>query len=126
MVFYRCHVETGHGYLYVYKRRACWKRKTYKYLIKEYEPFDGLTIGCNTLKGSANVGRFQLAMMSFFPSYASIGELMKFSPPLVLRPAFDWFFMLIQNGSTLTSPSLKVNGDVTTTGDGLTFDGRTG
>ena len=102
------------------------KEKSYKYLIHEYAPFEGLTIGCSILKNAASFAKFQLAMMSFFPSYTSIDELMKFSPPLILRPTFDWFFMLIQNGTTLTSPPLRVYGDVSSNEDGLTFDGQSG
>lgn len=113
--------------LYLYINGALVaKEKSYRYLIQEYEPFDSLTVGCSILKSSASFGRFQLAMISFFPTYTTIDELMKFSPPLVLRPTFDWFFMLLQNNSTLTSPPLKVNGDVRSNENGLTFDGRSG
>ena len=65
-------------------------------------------------------------MLSIFPTYTSIDELMKISPPLVLHPTFDWFLLLIQNNRTLTSPSLRVFGDVKSTENGLTFDGETG
>lgn len=113
--------------LYLYINGALiGKEKLYKYLIQEYSPFDGLTIGCSVLKNANSFGRFHLSMVSFFPQYTTIDELMKFSPPLVLRPTFDWFFMVIQNNNTVTSPQLNVIGNVKATDEGLSFDGKSG
>ena len=65
-------------------------------------------------------------MIAFSPLFSSIDEIMKFSPPLVIPPTFDWFLMLIHNGSTLTTPPLHVFGDVQQTENGILLDGKTG
>lgn len=102
------------------------KEASYRYLINEYQPFDGLTIGCNIVKAVKSFGKFYLAMITFSPMFSSIDEIMKLSPPLVIRPTFDWFLMLIQNGTTLTTPPLHVYGGVRQTENGILFDGTSG
>lgn len=112
-------------YLYINGALAA-KEKLSKYLVKEYDPYDGMTIGCNVYKASSSFANFELAMITFYPVYTTVDELMKISPPLIIRPTFDWYFMLIQNHTTLTSPPLTVNGNVVASEDGLIFDGKTG
>lgn len=58
--------------------------------------------------------------------FSSIDELMKFSLPLKILPAFDWFLMVVHNGTTMTTPPLSVHGDVKQTENGLLLDGKSG
>ena len=85
-----------------------------------------LTIGCNVFKGASSYGKFFLSMLSFSPMFSSIDELMKFSLPLKILPAFDWFLMVAHNGTTMTTPPLSVHGDVKQTENGLLLDGKSG
>ena len=102
------------------------KDKFFKYYLRDYSPSDMFTIGCSILKAANSFAKFQIATVTISPYYSTVDEIMKFSPPLILRPTFDWFFMLIQNGTTLTSPPLRVNGDVTASENGLSFNGESG
>ena len=112
--------------IYLYMNGAIAnKEKLPRYLIRDYkQPVDRLTIGCDVFK--SNCGKFYLSMLTFSPYFTSIDELMKFSLPLKVLPTFDWFLMLIHNGTTMTTPALHVHNDVKQTDNGLSFDGKTG
>jgi len=85
-----------------------------------------LTVGCNVYKSTQSFGNFYLSMLAFSPMFSSIDELMKFSLPLKILPSYDWFLMMIHNGTTMTTPPLQVNGGVRQTNNGLLLDGKTG